>query len=1047
MSDIFISYSRKDIDFAQKIVDALTTNDLDTWIDWKSIPKGEDWEKEIYRGIEEADAFLFLISPNSVASEMCNKEIAHAVKNGKRILPIFISGVENWEVYGITEKFLTREAREEINRRNFIFCREGKDEFNKTIEEIRTTIHIDYEWLKYHTELQVKALKWAQKKDNSRLLRGKELRDAEQQLAEVSVQVDPQPTRVQREYILISRRNEDRQRQRILAAVVIGTVVMLVITIVAIMQRQIALKQQRIARARELSALSMVLPDSLPQRRLLLAISALNNLTPSDPRIPFLETNLRNFMVGMGGTIPSSSIISNSLAFSPDSLWLIARDADGLVKSWDIHNLSVAPKVLLDQSTTGFLIIGPPTSSTPNGKWLATGGDASIELWDLQKPEAKPIRLNLAQNNTAESIAFSPDGKWLAVGENEVVEVWDLRNPAQKPHEFEHEPDVTALAFNPDGNTLATGTFFGYIRLWDMQELTLQKELTNQDGAPISSMAFSPDGVWLAVGRRDNNVQLWDIHGMGTQPLDLDYKDSGSMAFSPDRRWLATGGDDTTIQLWDVQNSFAKGQNIKGFEGGVTYLVFSPDSQWIAVRDGNRISHLLNLHELYSEPIVLNGDPGYGALDFVKFIDGRWIVANIWDQPIQVWDLQNPNLDPIFLKKSGDYDMSNVVLSPNQRWLATSSGISTWEFWDLRTPTEPSKNIEVDVLARAPHGEWLLINDTVQGGSLLNMDNPLASPLPLRDFRNMIEVKAVSEDGHWLLAVDENNSPFLWDTQKPDLTPIELLNYGEIETVPGMTFSSNGRWFAKGDNSGRVKVWDLQNTPNGLPLVYDTQIEDTVCGLEFNPDGRRLAIQIGLPDSFTLQIVDIQGSSLKKVFETQNATSEKFSPVGKWLAFGGFDGIDHLLDMQPMNLRAVSLLGLHNNPIEELVFSPDENMLASTSKRNTQYTSYGGGVFNTSNDIVFWWDLRDPSSSPVQLPGRAPLVFSSDGKWLVLSNDTGFRLWHVKIGEVKEIACQIVGRNFTWEEWQLYFSGKEPYKTCDQWPSPVELTPIPILTP
>ncbi len=90
MSHIFISYSRKDLDFAQKIVDALAANDLDTWIDWKSIPKGEDWEQEIYRGIEEADAFLFLISPDSVVSEMCNKEIAHAVKNGKRILPIFI---------------------------------------------------------------------------------------------------------------------------------------------------------------------------------------------------------------------------------------------------------------------------------------------------------------------------------------------------------------------------------------------------------------------------------------------------------------------------------------------------------------------------------------------------------------------------------------------------------------------------------------------------------------------------------------------------------------------------------------------------------------------------------------------------------------------------------------------------------------------------------------------------------------------------------------------------------------------------------------------
>ena len=60
MSHIFISYSRNDIDFAGQIVQTLAENNLDTWIDWKSIPKGEDWEQEIYRGIEEADAFLFL---------------------------------------------------------------------------------------------------------------------------------------------------------------------------------------------------------------------------------------------------------------------------------------------------------------------------------------------------------------------------------------------------------------------------------------------------------------------------------------------------------------------------------------------------------------------------------------------------------------------------------------------------------------------------------------------------------------------------------------------------------------------------------------------------------------------------------------------------------------------------------------------------------------------------------------------------------------------------------------------------------------------------
>ncbi len=168
MSHIFISYSRKDLDFAQKIVDALAVNDLDTWIDWKSIPSGEEWEQEIYRGIEEADAFLFLISEDSLNSNMCNIEIAHAIRNGKRILTLLIRDTEVKLPPGIAEI-------------QWIKCRENIDDFEAAIAETSKTIHTDYKWLKYHTQLQNKALAWERaQKDASRLLRGKELHEADE---------------------------------------------------------------------------------------------------------------------------------------------------------------------------------------------------------------------------------------------------------------------------------------------------------------------------------------------------------------------------------------------------------------------------------------------------------------------------------------------------------------------------------------------------------------------------------------------------------------------------------------------------------------------------------------------------------------------------------------------------------------------------------------------------------------------------------------------------------------------------------------------------
>jgi len=265
MSHIFLSYSRKDIEFSGKIVHALAENSLDTWIDWKGIPKGENWEQEIYRGIEEADAFIFLISPDSAISEICTKEILHAANNNKRILPILIRDTD------------VKLLHSEISKRNWIFCRD-KDNFNESISQIFETIHVDYEWLIYHTRLQVKALDWGQNKDASRLLRGRELRDAEERLSAIGFSVDPQPTELQRSFILASQRNEVSQRRRITVGLGVGVLLLAFLAIFALIQRNVALatEQRFTDLTNQLTELSSQLTQiSQPTR------SSNNNVTPT----------------------------------------------------------------------------------------------------------------------------------------------------------------------------------------------------------------------------------------------------------------------------------------------------------------------------------------------------------------------------------------------------------------------------------------------------------------------------------------------------------------------------------------------------------------------------------------------------------------------------------------------------------------------------------------------------------------------------------------------------------------------------------------------
>src|SRR3990172_5159326 len=94
MAKLFVSYSRKDSVAARKLIEALKSIQQDVWVDWEDIPPAVDWLEQILRGIEGSDAFIFLISPDSVASEVCNVEVKHAARNNKRIVPVVLRDVD-----------------------------------------------------------------------------------------------------------------------------------------------------------------------------------------------------------------------------------------------------------------------------------------------------------------------------------------------------------------------------------------------------------------------------------------------------------------------------------------------------------------------------------------------------------------------------------------------------------------------------------------------------------------------------------------------------------------------------------------------------------------------------------------------------------------------------------------------------------------------------------------------------------------------------------------------------------------------------------------
>ncbi len=225
MTDVFISYSRKDKTFVQRLNEALAAKNRQVWVDWEDIPLTADWWAEIEEGIEVANTFVFIISPDSATSEVCRQEIEHAANHNKRIIPIVYRDVP------------PEDLPETLTHLNWIFCRE-EDNFDIAFESLLQTMDTDLEWVKKHTRLTQRAVEWDKhNRSDSYVLRGEDLSEVEKMLPQTDK--EPSLTKLQTMYIWAGRKSSVKRHQMVIIAVSIGFIVTTILGIMAFSQYRI----------------------------------------------------------------------------------------------------------------------------------------------------------------------------------------------------------------------------------------------------------------------------------------------------------------------------------------------------------------------------------------------------------------------------------------------------------------------------------------------------------------------------------------------------------------------------------------------------------------------------------------------------------------------------------------------------------------------------------------------------------------------------------------------------------------------------------------
>jgi WD40 repeat protein len=210
-----------------------------------------------------------------------------------------------------------------------------------------------------------------------------------------------------------------------------------------------------------------------------------------------------------------------------------------------------------------------------DGSRLAAGGpDGKLLLWKLgggAKPRIVPGVGPLTV------LAFSPQGDRLAIGGEGFAKLWDLGNRDPQLLLSDSGQRVTAVAFNPASNRLATGWRQGKVRIFRLDDPAVPMDEAATLDAPVTALAYSPDGEWLAMTDGNGKARLWK-DGPG-KPLDNQDPEVRVLAFSPDGRRLAGGGEAGILQLWDLGNPSGVPVAWQGHAGPVHSLSFARDGR------------------------------------------------------------------------------------------------------------------------------------------------------------------------------------------------------------------------------------------------------------------------------------------------------------------------------------------------------------------------------------------------------------------------------------------------------------------------------------